>query len=1040
MAEWDDFDGFEDEFADELEVLMERDHESNRKKEEPRVARRNVQPTSFEEALQSGDFGAGRPSAASTNPPGSGENHPSKRDAEDMLASAVRAPTTPKRKRPRLDAIKRLEFTADLLPKPAPTEPVASQPGDESSGSHDNDLSGFHDLDASPPDVPAERGGQPKRAVSMASAEAVATAAVAADVERKRVLKRPPLTDDFVNVTVPGGDRYYLALGADSSSHAAPMNPDLSFRSQMSLQLLSVPFAMLKDQVVRERHAKVLEEAERFVTLLNSRVAQEIEDSEELGGEGGGGGDDDGGGDEVDGDDGTKSKGLWVDRFTPRHYTELLSDDYMNRCLLKWLKLWDMVVFGRERKKKPPPVTANEEQPQEQQQQKKQGDSRQQWGQKKKKGEWLPRDEWEKKQGWTRRGGGTNKNWKSKAQITEDILEDELDAHNRPKYKVVLLCGPPGLGKTTLAHVVAHHAGYNVVEMNASDDRSPEVFRTRIEAATQMKSVLGASERPNCLVIDEVDGAPLAAITTLLTLVNRKDTKETGGAAPGGRRRKKDGGLLLRPIICICNDLYTPALRPLRQQAFTLAFPPTMPSRLAQRLLEISSLQGLHVDTGVLLALCEKTENDIRSCINTLQFLQGRGQSELNIHTVQSLSIGLKDQTKGLFPVWQEIFRLPRPQRKRVSRDAAGELFPTAPWEVDVGPTEGRATMSTGAARFHSLLHLVSANGEYEKLTQGLFENYLAARVKDPRMELVCLGTEWLCFQDLASCSIARGQNYVLMRYLPFVAVAFHFLFSTNSPPRLNYPNSNFEMQSKLAQSQNLVTSMIGEASAHIRTHVPALALILDSLCLILDIVSPKMRPVNTQLYSAREKQQLSELVATMLAYNLTYRQERTQDGQYTYLLDPNMEAVARYPSLPQRKQLSYQMRQLIAREVELERMRRTEAAAIARNSTERRDGTGAAGAARAQTAGPKNHQKRLEHSLRSIVVNDKLAPPETDFFGRPVVRREPALAVSVDGVPEPESIERRIGRAVGASDVWFRFNEGFSNAVRRNLHVKDLL
>ena len=41
-----------------------------------------------------------------------------------------------------------------------------------------------------------------------------------------------------------------------------------------------------------------------------------------------------------------------------------------------------------------------------------------------------------------------------------------------------------------------------------SDDRSPDVFRERIEAATQMKAVLGADPRPNCLIIDEIDGAP----------------------------------------------------------------------------------------------------------------------------------------------------------------------------------------------------------------------------------------------------------------------------------------------------------------------------------------------------------------------------------------------------------------------------------------------------------------------------------------------------------------------------------------------------
>jgi hypothetical protein len=57
--------------------------------------------------------------------------------------------------------------------------------------------------------------------------------------------------------------------------------------------------------------------------------------------------------------------------------------------------------------------------------------------------------------------------------------------------------------------------------------------------------------------------------------------KGTGKSAHGKKKRSGGGGVLKRPVICICNDVYVPALRSLRQVALTVQFPPTASSRLA---------------------------------------------------------------------------------------------------------------------------------------------------------------------------------------------------------------------------------------------------------------------------------------------------------------------------------------------------------------------------------------------------------------------------------------------------------------------------
>uniref|UniRef100_A0A3P9KUE8 AAA+ ATPase domain-containing protein n=1 Tax=Oryzias latipes TaxID=8090 RepID=A0A3P9KUE8_ORYLA len=932
---------FNEQYADELEVLAEMDEES------ANAAKRLKQ-----------------------DPPG---------DIADIEHLLDDRPITPKAKRQKQDAgvVKRL-FDAsqnlevkgtsqvdDITPPSSPEHYEPSQPSRATSSALD--ISGF-----------AEIPETPRRPASMAPASL-------------RALRRPPLEGDYISVTDSSGTRVYLRKKEDTGTQQA-VDSRLITNSSGGLGLLAVPIAALREQEAERRHLQVVEESQRLTELLNGTVTDAFTESESAEN------------DENEDPENAEGKAsrLWVDRFSPGHYTELLSDDFTNRCLLKWLKLWDTVVFGRERKTR----TARSDR------------------QTANQNSFKPNQ-----------GNQTQNRFKSKIEMTEEILDAELDQYRRPKFKVALLSGPPGLGKTTLAHVIAKHAGYNVVEINASDDRSAEVFQKRIDTATQMKSVLGANERPNCLIIDEIDGAPAAAINILLALLSRKDGHGAETATDATKKKKKREQILLRPIICICNDLYTPALRPLRQQAFLLTFPQTQPSRLAQRLsevrtrtrtrgrvfslcfktsvLQISSRQGLKADTGALLCLCEKTDNDIRSCINTLQFLYGRGLKQLDSKTIQSVSVGQKDQNKGLFHLWQEIFQLPRTKRKRI-----GEAFEEVPGS------------GSGAQRFQHILHLASSSGEYEKVSQGLYENFLSMRVRDPNLQSVCEALDWLLFADRLNQEILRGQNFSLMKYLPFLSVTFHFLFAHTTVPRISYPHGHHEASSRLLSSRNALSTMLVDIPAAIRTRISQLTLTLDVLTLLLDIICPKLRPVNPQLFSSREKEQMRELISTMLAYNLSYRQDRTPEGQYTYMLEPRVEEVARFPGLPPRRQLTYQAKQTISREMELEKMRRAEQLMLQRNPAGKKEEKKSAA-----PAAIRNHQQRLENIVKQTTVESR---PEVDFFGRAVAPKPQRPQPSSDTGEGCAVLS--MGTAVGNSDVWFRFNEGMSNAVRRNVYIRELL
>lgn len=83
---------------------------------------------------------------------------------------------------------------------------------------------------------------------------------------------------------------------------------------------------------------------------------------------------------------------------------------------------------------------------------------------------------------------------------------------------------------------------------------------------------------------------------------------------------------------------------------------------------------------------------------------------------------------------------------------------------------------------------------------QGLYENFLNMKLRDSSFGSVCLALEWLCFSDMLSRAVLHRQSFQLMRYLPFLPVAFHLLFAATSIPRLSYPSSHHEVSTRNMQ------------------------------------------------------------------------------------------------------------------------------------------------------------------------------------------------------------------------------------------------
>lgn len=176
-------------------------------------------------------------------------------------------------------------------------------------------------------------------------------------------------------------------------------------------------------------------------------------------------------------------------------------------------------------------------------------------------------------------------------------------------FRAVIIHGPPGIGKTTAAHLVAKLEGYDIVESNASDTRSKKLVETGLKGVLDTTSLLGyfagdgkkvdADKKKLVLIMDEVDGMSAG---------------DRGGVGALAAVCKKTNV----PMILICNERKSPKMKPFDYVTYDLPFRKPTTEQVRARIMTICFREGLKIPPNVIDALIEGSRADIRQIINMI--------------------------------------------------------------------------------------------------------------------------------------------------------------------------------------------------------------------------------------------------------------------------------------------------------------------------------------------------------------------------------------------------------------------------------------
>ncbi len=190
----------------------------------------------------------------------------------------------------------------------------------------------------------------------------------------------------------------------------------------------------------------------------------------------------------------------------------------------------------------------------------------------------------------------------------------------------LLITGPTGSGKTSIALACAKEYGFQLLEMNTGEQRTGKTVERTAGQASMTLSLFG---KMRLILFDEVD---------LMTSGDR------GGLSAVAKILKQNTS----PIILTAENAFDPRLREIRRLCKVIKLRRVSTRTIEKLLKDIAEAEDISVEDEVIRRIAEYSEGDVRSAINDLEML-ARGKKRVTVEDLSVLSY--RDREKGIFDV-----------------------------------------------------------------------------------------------------------------------------------------------------------------------------------------------------------------------------------------------------------------------------------------------------------------------------------------------------------------------------------------------------